>query len=275
MRVVAVTRRPPGVERKTFARRPAHRPLAGDVVLVDVKGRQPVAVQLVLPPRLAPFDAMAAAMGRMHWDDASNNGPRGGGRLAGFTAPHRTFGWAPPQVLRQRYATTAAMHDEAALANALSALGAAVWPWVAQHLPVAAGAHQRAVQAAVADRWRLSAGWFTSGIVNRSVALPYHRDAGNLRGCLSAMVAWRHQVGGGALHLPEYDTWLAVPDRALVVFNGATVLHGVTPLSVRPGGWRYTAVWYVRAGLARSAPTWEAEMARAQLHATSHDHVPA
>jgi len=245
------------------------------VQLIDVAARRPVAVQLVLPPTLAPFDAMRAALGHLGWHDASNNGPRGGGRLAGFTAPHRTFGWAPPQVLRQRYATTAAMADEPALAAALTALGAAVWPLVAQHLPEAAAAHQVALQRAISRRWVIGDHW-TSGIVNRTVALPYHRDRGNVTGCLSAMVCWRQGVAGGFLHLPDYGVSLAVPDRSLVVFSGATVTHGVTPLDTPEGaGHRYTAVWYVRAGLGRSAPTWAAEVARAQLAATSHDQAPA
>jgi len=275
VRVVAVTRRPPGVERKATAGPPSGPVLAGDVVLVDVAARQPVAVQLVLPPRLAPFDAMAAAMGRLRWNDATNVGARGGARLTGFNSPHRTFGFSPPQVMRKRYVTTAGLADQQALANALAALGCAVWPLLAQHLPAAAADHTAAVEDAVAPRWRLHGGQFTSGIVNRTVALPYHRDAGNLRGCLSAMVAWRHDVAGGALHLPEYDAYLAVPHRSLVAFNGATVLHGVTPLARRGLGYRYTAVWYVRAGLAHSAPDYPTEVARAQLLATSHDQAPA
>jgi len=274
VRAVAVTRRPPGVDRKTFAPRPADEPLMDDVVLVDVAARAVVGFQVTLAGSAAPWAQMVDALGGLAWNDVSPAGKRGGARLAGIVSPHRTFGYLPPQTLRVRYGAMAAglTNDCPPLANALDALGARLWRHVCLHMPEAASAHESAVSGAIEPVWRMGR-WFTSGILNRTVALPYHRDAANLPGCLSAMVCLRSGISGGHLHLPEYGVWLGVPDRSLVVFSGSTLMHGVTPLYGQ--GHRYTAVWYVRAGMRGCAPSREEEMRRAQLAATSHDQVPA
>jgi hypothetical protein len=151
----------------------------------------------------------------------------------------------------------------------LTRAGAEAWRQLEVVMPGAALAHRSAVRSTIASCWQLP-GYWTSGIVNLNNALPYHRDGGNLAGALSAMICLRRNVTGGYLHLADYDVWLGVPDHSLVVFYGSRVLHGVSPLSVRPGGRRYTAVFYARAGLRVGADTPAAEVRRAQLVATAH-----
>lgn len=102
----------------------------------------------------------------------------------------------------------------------------------------------------VRDEWKLPGGLWTSGVVNRSAALPYHRDRNNLD-AWSAMPVIRRAVRGGHLHFPE----LALPDGSPVVaacddgdvlfFNGQKYMHGVTPLKrVMQDGYRYSCVYY-------------------------------
>lgn len=141
------------------------------------------------------------------------------------------------------------------------------------------------VLAKVDPSWRLdgSALW-TSGIINQSSRLPYHRDRYNFP-TWCAMPVLRRHMAGGYLHLPEYDVTLACRDGWAVLFPGHRLVHGVTPLRlIRPGGYRYSLVYYAlmgmkdcrtaaeEAGYARRRRTErECEMAR---RLTAHEPIP-
>jgi hypothetical protein len=97
----------------------------------------------------------------------------------------------------------------------------------------------------VHPRWRLGASepW-SSAVVNRTVALPYHRDSYRLP-VWSAMPILRRGMSGGHLHLPEYATTLPCRDGWAVFFPGYALVHGVTPMRpTREGGYRITVVYY-------------------------------
>ena len=281
MRTVLAERRPVEVAAKSPVGEPDAEPLDGDVVVLDVRNRAVVAVQQVLPPSAA-FDRLRKGLGEgMRWENPiSDRAMRGevwksGGRTSGIFAPHRTFGYVPPQVLRQRYGAMPSRFDREHpdLAMILHGLGARAWQITEDAMPTAARGHAAAAQAIAPCWWLRGAPW-TSGIINVNNALPYHRDGGNIVGTLSAMLCLRRGVGGGALHLAEYGVWLAVPDRSVITFSGQSVLHGVSPLVIRRGGRRFTIVWYTRRNMIPCAPSWEAEVTRAQLFAATHDHVP-
>jgi hypothetical protein len=272
MRFVEVRRRPRRVERRSVVPEPSGEVLDGDVALLDVDARRVVGFQVAAPD---PWPD-GAIFRNIDWDNVTvGTSARGGSRLSGFTNPHRTFGYTPPAALRSRYAAVLArLHGDTPEVTAwMERLGEVAWEQTRKRLPRLAEAHAAGVEA-IAPPWRFGEAW-TSGIINRTTALPYHLDAANVPGCLSAMYVWKQGCEGGALHLDDYDVWLAVGDRSLTVFSGATVMHGVSPIRPARGGWRYSAVFYVRAGLAKCAPTVAEEVARAQLLATTHDHLPA
>lgn len=288
MRTLVVTRRPHGLRyRQTVAAPPRGATVhEDDVLLLDDVTRQPVAFQQAHLYAegfdWVRFNAALDAVG--NWDRSptrrrttSTELPAAGtGRLSGISGPTRTFGWLAPQPLRHRFGAQRAALDaeHPALLDQLAALGTVAYDETCMHLGSTAWTHRRAVLAAIAPVWWLSEAPWTSGIINRSNPLPYHKDAGNLAGCLSAMVAVRRGVDGGALHLADYDVWFAVPDQSLIAFSGATLQHGVSPMRAYGGGRRYTIVWYVKERLTASAPSLDAEVARAQLRATTHDRIP-
>lgn len=271
MRVVEVRRRPRRATRRAPVGEPTGPVLDGDVTLLDVEARRVVGFQVT---GLDPWPD-AAIFVPVEWEGRRRRPGSRAGRMSGFVYPHRTFGFTPPQPLRRRYtAVLAGLHaDHPEAAAWMARLGAAAWAETEQRLPRLAHQHRAGVEL-VAPQWRFGDAW-TSGIINRAAALPYHTDGGNVAGTLSAMYAWRRGCDGGALHLDDYDVWLAIPDRSLTVFSGATIMHGVSPLRLEADGWRYTAVYYVRAGLAQCAGTLEDEVRRAQLMATTHDQAPA
>lgn len=103
--------------------------------------------------------------------------------------------------------------------------------------------------AAEADRvrpeYRIGGTVFTSGIINRTSPLPYHLDTGNVRGVRSALIGLRKNVLGGHLVLPEYRIAFRVGDGSLSVFDGQSIIHGVTPMTkTSEDGERYSIVYY-------------------------------
>ena len=99
----------------------------------------------------------------------------------------------------------------------------------------------------VKNEWKLPGTPFTSGIVNKNNPLKYHHDAGNFKNVLSNMIVLKRGVGGGRLACPEFDLKFECADNHVVIFDGAQILHGVTPI-IKPEGdencYRYSVVYY-------------------------------
>jgi hypothetical protein len=98
----------------------------------------------------------------------------------------------------------------------------------------------------VKDEWKLPGTPFTSGIVNKNNPLKYHHDAGNFKNVLSNMIVLKRGVAGGHLACPEFDLKFKCDDNHVVIFDGAQILHGVTPI-IKPEGddcYRYSVVYY-------------------------------
>jgi len=98
--------------------------------------------------------------------------------------------------------------------------------------------------------WRLTeTSLWTSGVINKESALPYHRDGNNFD-AWSVMPVVRRGVRGGHLHLPEYDMVVPCRDGYTVMFFGKRLVHGVTPMTkVTPDGYRVSVVYYALRGL--------------------------
>lgn len=247
--------------------------LDGEVLLVDPDGA-PLAVQLILPSS-GPSDDLSAALPRIRWEatwDGVSGPSKNEYRLSGIVSAHQTFGNVAPMKLRRRFgcASTRFTRAHPRIDRALRALGDEAWGRFGEVLPEVAARHDGLIRDRIRPDWLLGSLPFTSGIINNSAALPYHRDASNISGSWSLMVCLRREVEGGTLHLPGFGVWLAVPDRSVIVFDGQAHLHGVTPM-VRTSqrGFRYTVVYYAKAGCAGCGPRSE-EVRRAAAEATAH-----
>lgn len=86
---------------------------------------------------------------------------------------------------------------------------------------------------------------WTSADWNRDLAIEYHRDGYNLEGAYTGMLVLRQDCEGGDLVIPEWDCRVALEDGAVWLFDGSACLHGVTPLSLSPGGYRWSLPCYV------------------------------
>jgi hypothetical protein len=86
------------------------------------------------------------------------------------------------------------------------------------------------------------------------------------------MIACRHGIDGGILYLADYDVYLAVPHGSISIFDGQSVLHGVTPFVVTShDAWRYTLVAYAKSGMKSCSPDPADEVERAAIRATEAD----
>lgn len=144
---------------------------------------------------------------------------------------------------------------------------------LASAVPDIAAQNRDLVRSRVLPDWILHPdAWWTSGVVNRTSPLPYHRDRNNLK-AWSAMVVLRRGVKGGHLHVPEYDLTIECRDGDVVYFGGYELIHGVTPMvRAKSDGYRFSAVYYPVAKMANClAPAEEMERGRAARSAREDD----
>jgi hypothetical protein len=192
-------------------------------------------------------------------------------RLSGINNAHVIFGYAAPVPMRRRWAasSTAFNREYPKAAYALEVLAAQCSDWFEANLPEAYENHLQAIDG-LHDGWKLAgrAPW-SSGIINKSAALRYHRDSGNSVGSWSAMIVMRKGVGGGLLHVRDLDVYLACDHMSLSIFDGQALTHGVTPLvhSEDPEEIRISIVFYTKTGIVRAEAPGD-EIIRGQIRAS-------
>lgn len=219
--------------------------LNAPTVVIDADSGQPALAYLPLP--IEGLGPLRRAVLGAHWDNVGGGVVRG----RGLRNVARVFGFGPRRPVYQREGcnSTQLSRDApaehavvAGYASQLAATLAAVAPGV-----VSQG---RQVMTEVAGDWKLGESeMWTSGVINKSSRLPYHRDAMNFP-VWSAMPVLRRHMAGGHLSVPEFDLVLPCRDGWGVFFPGYELVHGVTPMQpTRPDGYRYSLVYYALRGM--------------------------
>lgn len=169
----------------------------------------------------------------------------------GGTNQSRTFGFVPrrPVYRREGCATTALAGEDPVAHRTVCGFAdrlAALLPLIDPALEVAG----REAVAGVHPDWRLGESQlWTSGVINQTAVLPYHRDAFNFP-AWSAMPVLRRHVAGGYLRIPEYGAVIPCRDGWGVFFAGYRLVHGVTPMRLtRADGYRLSIVFYALKGM--------------------------
>jgi hypothetical protein len=166
-------------------------------------------------------------------------------KVGAFVSRSIAFGYKPRSGLRQNGCgpnNFATRYPETH--HLLSSVGQKVQGIYARLLPQEIVKHEEEATR-VRPEYRIGGTVFTSGIINRTSPLPYHLDTGNVRGVRSALLGLRKNVIGGYLVLPEYRVALRIGDGSLSVFDGQSVIHGVTPMrKTSEDGERYSIVFY-------------------------------
>jgi len=220
-----------------------------------------------------------------NWDDDTEAKGSGSSRLSGMLYPNQTFGTIAPSPVRRRMWCSTSQFDvkHARIAGLLRGMAAHAWEIAQETLPELAQDTIDAVYPKIHDDWLLAEAPWTSGIINKTAALPYHRDSNNIKGAISSMWVLRRHITGGYLHLPEYNVAFECPNKSLITFDGQASWHGVTPFHntgriqdkrFKDGGgynpkdaYRMSMVYYARSMCQDCGPA-HAEAKRAQVDRT-------
>lgn len=193
-------------------------------------------------------------------------------RNSTYRSRSRTFGFSPKRVVtrRESCSLTALGRDQPDVERTLETYADQFSAMLNQIDPRIIDTDQ-AVLADVLPEWRMGeAKLWTSGVVNDTAALPYHRDGFNFS-TWSAMPVLRRGIRGGYLHLPEFGVAFACADSTVTLFPGKRWVHGVTPLTrAAPDGYRISIVYYALKGM-KDCRTAAEETRHAQVKRTERE----
>ncbi len=209
-------------------------------IYVDADTDQPVFIYLPMP-RMVPELRRAVMDLKMASTVRAN----------GMANVSRTFGMAPRKPMMRREACTATtMSVEQPESHQVLVDLADVFTEMMRDLLPEVADHDHAVVDQVLPEWRMTDdSLWTSGVVNRSAALPYHLDRANFD-TWSAMPVIRRHMRGGYLDIPEYNLTCACRDGWVTFFLGQALVHGVTPMvPIRRDAYRYSVVYYAMKGM--------------------------
>lgn len=210
------------------------------------------------------FDELRRTLKRVHYPETVRTG--------GLKTRSRVFGYQPRITLRRDYCTATSLRAEHPDQDKVVCdYGRLITMEYIKQFPERFQRHKTWVEENVLPEWHMEQSIFTSGIINKNNPLKYHYDAGNIKGVNSCMLALKHNVSGGYLAVPEYDLGFEIADGSLIIFDGQSLLHGVTPIKTYGAdAYRYTVVYYTLQGMWKCEPL-SAELARIRAVKTKRE----
>jgi hypothetical protein len=193
-------------------------------------------------------------------------------RAGGMRNASRTFGMAPRSVVLKRESCRPASlsWDNPEAQMILNEAASALAKSLRELLPEIYAEDSQILEQ-VLPEWRMTedALW-TSGVINQSSQLPYHRDRANFE-TWSAMPVLRRGMSGGHLSMPEYGITVNCRDGWSLLFNGHRYVHGVTPMKLKSkDGYRYSIVFYALRGM-KDCHTYALEVGEARRKRTERE----
>jgi hypothetical protein len=192
----------------------------------------------------------------------------------GMRNESRTFGMAPRKAYQRRESCrpTALAVDQPDEHSVLVAFADKFDKMFKEFAPdIHSHDHNTINNSGIAEEWRMTddALW-TSGVVNKSSTLPFHRDGFNFA-TWSAMPVIRRQMRGGYLNFAEYDATVSCRDGWVLFFPGYKYVHAVTPMKpVAKDAYRYSVVYYALRGM-KDCFTYAVETATARVRRTERE----
>jgi hypothetical protein len=103
---------------------------------------------------------------------------------------------------------------------------------------------KKLIEENVPKKWRFGK-LFTSSISNYNIPAPFHRDNGNIKGCVNVIIAKKNNATGGNTTVPDYDATMDSCDNSMLVYPAWRNVHGVTPIvPTNKDGYRNSLVFY-------------------------------
>lgn len=167
-------------------------------------------------------------------------------RLAGLITKSRIFGYKPREKIRNDFCTATQLSRESPNEHKIICdFSKTISKYYKKYCGEVYHEHNEITKTKLLPEWTLEGTPFSSGIVNRNNALHYHFDTGNYKNVYSNMVAFKSNVKGGYLSIPQYDIGLEIANDSLVLFDGQKILHGVTPFKLlSENAYRISVVYY-------------------------------
>lgn len=206
-----------------------------DVIAIDADTKQIIFVQKKLD-----FDdsQIMWALDRIKYEENT--------RTSGLKTRSRIFGFNPRNAIRKDFCSTTSLAIQQPREHAaVIKYGVQISQLYSQFTPEVYEKHMEITKAKVLDEWAIKDTPFTSGIINKNNPLKYHFDSGNFKNVYSCMAVFKRGTRGGYLSLPEYGVGVSLPHNSVFMFDGQSVLHGVTPITKdSPTDTRYSIVYY-------------------------------
>lgn len=204
-------------------------------MLIDEDTKQIIAIYFTLPK--TPSELLTALLS-IKYDKNK--------RLKGLITQSRIFGWRHREKIRNDYCSSASL----AVKNPnehqkIIDFAHVLTKYYKEFAPGIFNEHETIAKDNILPDWLIEGTPFSSGIVNKNNELHYHYDSGNFKNVYSNMVAFKSNVRGGYLAIPEYDIGLEIATNSVLLFDGQKLLHGVTPLKLlNENSYRFTVVYY-------------------------------
>lgn len=167
-------------------------------------------------------------------------------RTGGLISTSRVIGYQPRVAMRRDFCSSASLSKEQPEQHrVICDLAVKLAEKYKELAPETFMAHEETTVNKVKPMYKMEGTPFTSGIINKNNLLKYHFDTGNFQDVYSAMIVFKHDVGGGYLSLPEYNVGFSLPDKSVLIFDGQKLMHGVTPIIKNSAdGHRFSIVYY-------------------------------
>lgn len=216
--------------------------LEGDTaILVDkptifTEGGAPIIIYGKLEPKFV--EPLRNAVRRIKYNTSARTG--------GLVSTSRTFGYLPRIALRRDFCTQCSLANESPQEHQIICeFGRKIGEIYQQEMPEHYARQLSTLQNEVRSDWIIPGTPFTSGIVNWNNEIKYHHDAGNYKDVSSCMLVFHKLMEGGNLSIPEINIRIKLADASFIIFDGQSILHGVTPIKLlNRNGYRYTIVYY-------------------------------
>ena len=170
-----------------------------------------------------------------------------GKRTRGLVSRSRIFGYRPRHPMRANYCSSTSLATEQPSEHSIVCnLATKIEDYYQKYYPEGYKRHLETTNEKIKGEWRINGkSAFTSGIINKNNPLKYHFDTGNFNDVYSMMMVFKEEVNGGFLSVPEYDVGFELVNNSVLMFDGQSLMHGVTPIKYKSNtGHRFSIVYY-------------------------------
>jgi hypothetical protein len=176
-------------------------------------------------------------------------------RSSGFTNPENEvlqystiLGSVPPKPhMRRPYATISSVHNVKSaqvFIKAMLMLCKESEQIINQIAPNIYKRQKEIIANNIPEKYRFS-DLFTSSISNYNIPAAFHKDNGNLQGCVNVIIAKKQNATGGNTTVPDYGATVDSCNNSMLVYPAWRNVHGVTPIvPTHEGGYRNSLVFY-------------------------------